>query len=37
VLQRKPGEKITLTVERGGKQRTIDVQLGTRPDQLQQG
>jgi putative serine protease PepD len=37
VLGRKPGENIKLTVERDGKQRTIDVQLGTRPDQLQQG
>jgi S1-C subfamily serine protease len=37
VRRRKPGEKIKLTVERSGKQRTIDVQLGTRPDQLQQG
>jgi S1-C subfamily serine protease len=37
VLQRKPGEHVKLTVESGGKQRTIDVQLGTRPDQLQQG
>jgi S1-C subfamily serine protease len=37
VLQRKPGEHVKLTVERGGKQRTIDVQLGNRPDQLQQG
>ncbi len=37
VLQRKPGDRVKLTVERGGRQRTIEVQLGTRPDQLQQG
>jgi putative serine protease PepD len=37
VLQRKPGDKVKLTVVRGGEQRTIDVQLGTRPDQLEQG
>jgi S1-C subfamily serine protease len=37
VLQRKPGDRVKLTVERGGQQRTIEVQLGTRPDQLQQG
>ena len=37
VLKRKPGEHVKLTVERSGKQRTIDVELGTRPDQLQQG
>jgi putative serine protease PepD len=37
VLEYKPGDRVTLTVERGGDERTIDVQLGTRPDQLQQG
>jgi putative serine protease PepD len=37
VLEHKPGERVTLTVERNGDQRTIDVQLGTRPDQLAQG
>ena len=37
VLNRKPGEHVTLTVDRNGQQRTIDVTLGTRPDQLQQG
>ncbi len=37
VLEHKPGEKVSLTVVRGGDQRTIEVQLGTRPDQLQQG
>ena len=37
VLAHKPGEKVSLTVVRNGDQRTIEVQLGTRPDQLQQG
>ena len=37
VLDRKPGERVELTIVRDGKQRTIDVQLGTRPDQVQQG
>jgi putative serine protease PepD len=37
VLQHKPGERIQLTVVRGGDERTIDVRLGTRPDQLEQG
>ena len=37
VLQRKPGETVKLTVERDGEQRTIEVQLGTRPDQLVAG
>ena len=37
VLDFKPGDRVTLTVERGGDERTIDVELGTRPDQLQQG
>ena len=37
VLEHKPGEKVSLTVVRSGDQRTIEVQLGTRPDQLQQG
>jgi putative serine protease PepD len=37
VLEHKPGERIELTVVRGGDERTIDVQLGTRPDQLEQG
>jgi putative serine protease PepD len=37
VLEYKPDDRIELTVERGGDERTIDVQLGTRPDQLQQG
>ena len=30
----KPGERVELTVQRGGEQRTIDVRLGTRPDQV---
>jgi putative serine protease PepD len=37
VLQHKPGENVKLTVVRSGEQRTIEVQLGTRPDQLEQG
>jgi S1-C subfamily serine protease len=37
VLDHEPGERIQLTVVRGGDERTIDVRLGTRPDQLQQG
>jgi putative serine protease PepD len=37
ILQRKPGDSVKLTVVRSGEQRTIEVRLGTRPDQLQQG
>jgi putative serine protease PepD len=37
VLEHKPGERIELTVVRDGQQRTIEVELGTRPDQLAQG
>jgi putative serine protease PepD len=37
VLEHEPGERVELTVVRGGDQRTIEVQLGTRPDQLEQG
>jgi S1-C subfamily serine protease len=37
VLEHDPGERVELTVVRGGDERTIDVRLGTRPDQLQQG
>jgi len=37
VLEHKPGERVKLTVERNGDQRTIDVLLGTRPDQSVQG
>jgi S1-C subfamily serine protease len=33
VLGFKPGDRVKLTVERGGDRRTIDVQLGDRPDQ----
>jgi S1-C subfamily serine protease len=33
VLDFKPGDRVSLAVERGGDQRTIDVQLGDRPDQ----
>jgi putative serine protease PepD len=31
VNDRKPGEKVTVTVERGGSRRTLDVTLGTQP------
>jgi putative serine protease PepD len=37
VLDFKPGDRVSLTVVRGGDERTIDVRLGTRPDQLEQG
>jgi len=37
VLDHKPGERVKLTFERNGDRRTIDVQLGTRPDQTVQG
>jgi putative serine protease PepD len=37
VLEHKPGDRVKLTVVRDGQQRTIEVQLGTRPDQIQQG
>jgi putative serine protease PepD len=37
VLERKPGERVKLEVNRDGEQRTIEVELGTRPDQLEQG
>jgi S1-C subfamily serine protease len=37
VLDHKPGDRVKLTVERNGDRRTIDVQLGTRPDQTVQG
>jgi putative serine protease PepD len=34
VLEHMPGDRVKLTVERGGDERTIEVQLGTRPDQV---
>jgi putative serine protease PepD len=37
ILAYEPGDKVTLTVDRNGQQTTIEVTLGTRPDQLQQG
>jgi S1-C subfamily serine protease len=37
ILSYKPGDRVSLTVDRNGKQTTIEVTLGTRPDQLQQG
>ena len=36
VLGHKPGDTVKLKVERNGQQRTIEVQLGTRPDQVAQ-
>jgi len=33
ILEHKPGDRIELEVVRDGEQRTIDVELGTRPDQ----
>jgi putative serine protease PepD len=35
ILDYKPGDHVKLTVDRNGQQTTIDVTLGTRPDQLQ--
>jgi putative serine protease PepD len=37
VVDHKPGDRVVLTVQRGGEQRTIDVELGTRPDRIGQG
>jgi putative serine protease PepD len=37
VLEHQPGDRVKLKVVRGGQQRTIEVQLGTRPDQVAQG
>jgi putative serine protease PepD len=37
VLEHKPGDRVKLTVVRGDEQRTIEVELGTRPDQPAQG
>jgi putative serine protease PepD len=37
VLEHEPGDRVKLTVQRGGEQRTIEVRLGTRPDQVTQG
>ena len=37
VEDHKPGDRVQITVQRGGEQRTIDVRLGTRPDQVFQG
>jgi putative serine protease PepD len=35
ILSFKPGDRVKLTVDRNGQETTIDVTLGTRPDQLQ--
>jgi S1-C subfamily serine protease len=37
ILNYKPGDHVALKVVRGGQQRTIDVELGARPDQITQG
>ena len=37
ILNYKPGDRVALKVVRGGEQRTIDVELGARPDQITQG
>jgi putative serine protease PepD len=37
IEDRKPGDRVELTVQRDGEQRTIEVELGTRPDQITQG
>ena len=37
ILEHKPGDRIELGVVRDGEQRTIEVELGTRPDQVTQG
>jgi putative serine protease PepD len=34
IEDRKPGDRVELTVQRDGEQRTIEVELGTRPDQV---
>jgi putative serine protease PepD len=37
ILDYKPGDRVELRVVRDGEQRTIEVQLGTRPDQPARG
>ncbi len=37
ILEYKPGDRVELKLVRGGQQRTIEVELGARPDQLTQG
>ena len=37
ILNYKPGDRVALKVVRDGQQRTIEVELGNRPDQLTQG
>src|SRR5215207_6564344 len=37
ILAYAPGDRVTLTLDRNGEPTTIEVTLGTRPDQLQQG
>jgi putative serine protease PepD len=37
IADNKPGDKVQVTVQRGGSQHTIDVTLGQRPEQVQSG
>ena len=37
ILEHKPGDRIKLALVRDDEQRTIEVQLGTRPDRMSQG
>jgi putative serine protease PepD len=36
IADNKPGEKVDVTVRRGGSEQTVEVTLGQRPDQVQQ-
>jgi S1-C subfamily serine protease len=35
IQHKKPGDTVKITLRRGGKEQTVDVKLGTRPNQLQ--
>jgi S1-C subfamily serine protease len=37
VLTRKPGDTVKVVVQRNGNRETLDVTLGTRPNDAQQG
>jgi S1-C subfamily serine protease len=37
IANRKPGDKIQVEVERDGGRQTVEVTLGTRPNQVPQG
>jgi S1-C subfamily serine protease len=37
VADRRPGQRVELTVERGGERRTLNVELGAQPREAQQG